>query len=819
MSYPLARIAEALNAALKGPAQRPDIHSILLDSRRLFHPEGVLFVAIEGQRHNGHDYIEELYERGVRAFLTSMHFTTQSYPEASFLQVQDTLEGLQQLAAWHRQHFHLPVVGITGSNGKTIVKEWLYQLLQADYHIVRSPRSYNSQVGVPLSVWQLQKEHELALFEAGISLPGEMARLQRVIQPTIGILTNIGDAHDEGFRDPGHKIREKCRLFQGVELLIANLDNPQLRAEADRLKVPCFTWSFESNADLTISECAPQPDGSSMLHARYKGSSWRMRIPFSDRASLENAVSCWCLLLHLGYSQAQVAARLAKLEPVEMRLELLEGIRGCRLINDSYNSDLTSLAIALDFMGQQTRNGRRTIILSDLLQSGLPKTELYRRVAGLLTEKQVDRLLGVGSDIPLLKKLLPPSLEAHFFEDTAALARQLDRLRFREETILLKGARPFGFEYLARRLARTAHRATLEVDLTAMAKNLNTYHRLLKPRVGMMVMVKAEAYGTGSMEVARLLEYHKVSYLGVAYTDEGIELRQGGIQAPILVLNPEPADYEAMLRYRLEPEIYSPAMLRSFLAFSDRAGEALPFHLKLDTGMRRLGFAPDQWEDLLEQLRSRPELLVASVMTHLAASEDESEDDFTRQQVAIFREGYQRIARVLGYRPLRHVLNSSGIARFPQYQFDMVRLGLGLYGHDDTGKLSLLPALRLKGRVSQLKQLRAGDSVGYGRQGRVDRAATLATVSVGYADGLLRLAGQGRYALHIHGQPAPILGNVCMDMCMVDVTHIPDVREGDEAIVFGPEQPVEKLAQVLETIPYEIFTNISSRVKRVYLQE
>jgi alanine racemase len=593
MSYPLAQIAEALNAALKGPAPRPNIRSILLDSRRLFHPEGVLFVAIEGQRHNGHDYIEELYERGVRAFLTSTHFTCESFPEASFLQVEDTLKGLQELAGWHRQHFHLPVVGITGSNGKTIVKEWLYQLLQADYHIVRSPRSYNSQVGVPLSVWQLQKEHDLALFEAGISLPGEMDRLQRVIQPTIGILTNIGDAHDEGFRDSQHKMREKCRLFREVELLIANLDDPQLRKEVDRLGVPCFTWSFESDADLKISNCAQQPDGSTMLHAQYRGTPWRMRIPFSDRASLENAVSCWCLLLQLGYSQTQIAARLARLEPVEMRLELLEGIRGCRLINDSYNSDLTSLGIALDFMGQQTRNGRRTLILSDLLQSGLPKAELYRRVAGLLTEKQVDRLLGVGSDMPILKQLLPPSLEAHFFEDTAALARQLDRLPFREETILLKGARRFGFEYLARRLARTAHRATLEVDLTAMAKNLNTYHRLLKPRVGMMVMVKAEAYGTGSMEVARLLEYHKVSYLGVAYTDEGIELRQGGIQSPILVLNPEPADYEAMLRYRLEPEIYSPAMLRSFLAFSDRSGEALPFHLKLDTGMRRLGFAPD----------------------------------------------------------------------------------------------------------------------------------------------------------------------------------------------------------------------------------
>jgi len=819
MSYPLAQIAAALDTEIQGNPGAGAIQTLLLDSRRLFHPQGVLFVAIEGMRHNGHDYIETLYERGVRAFLTSEHFSYASYPDAAFLQVEDTLLGLQRLAAWHRQHFHLPVVGITGSNGKTIVKEWLYQLLQDEYHIVRSPRSYNSQVGVPLSVWQLQEEHDLALFEAGISLPGEMERLQTVIQPTMGILTNIGDAHDEGFQSVREKIREKCRLFREVEFVIANLDRPEVREEIDRLGIACFSWSFRQKADLQIERCEGREDGSTMVQALYKGQSLRIRLPFSDRASLENAVSCWCLLLRLGYSQAQIAARLARLEPVEMRLELLEGVNGCRLINDSYNNDLTSLAIALDFMGQQTRQGQRTVILSDVLQSGLSPEVLYRRIADLLAEKQVDRLLAVGPAIQQLQAYLPPGLEAHFFDDTQALAKRIDRLGFREETVLLKGARKFGFEYLARRLARTAHRATLEVDLTAMAKNLNAYHRLLKPGVRMLVMVKAEAYGSGSLEVARLLEYHKVSHLGVAYTDEGIELRQGGIQSPVLVLNPEPADFEAMLRYRLEPEIYSLDMLRTFIAFSHRTGETLPFHLILDTGMHRLGFQAGDLNELRVLLADNPQLMVASIFTHLAASEDQSEDAFTHSQVADFEKGYAQLVQVLGYKPIRHVLNSSGIARFPQYQFDMVRLGLGLYGLDDTGRLSLLPALRLKGRVSQIKRLRPGDSVGYGRQGRIEQPARIATVSVGYADGLLRGAGCGRYSLLIHGRPAPILGQVCMDMCMVDVTHLPDVRVGDEAIVFGPELPVEKLTGTLDTIPYEILTNISSRVKRIYLQE
>lgn len=800
------------------------ITHLLTDSRHVTFAPASLFFALSGPRRDGHAFLSHAWQQGVRFFVVQRLPDLAAFPEACFIQVPDTLQALQTLAAWHRRQFDLPVIGITGSNGKTIVKEWLFQLLHPERHIVRSPRSFNSQTGVPLSVWAMAPEHELAIFEAGISRRGEMTRLAPVVQCTLGVFTCLGDAHSEGFASQKEKLSEKLALFASASLIFYGADDPLVDKAMRALGKPLFRWGAHPEADLQLLEVKILPEQRrTLLKVLYRGMEAQAEIPFADQASIANAMLCWSVLLHLGMPQETISERLARLEPVEMRLEMREAINECILINDSYNSDLSALAIALDFMARQAGGKRRTLILSDILESSRSLNALYASVADLICEKGVHRVLAVGEQARLLASKLPPEVESACFDLAESLLQCINagELDFKGEIILLKGARRFGFERIADRLARKVHQTTLEIHLGALVHNLRQFQQLLAPSVRAMAMVKAAAYGSGSVEIAKTLEQHQVDYLAVAYADEGVELRRNGVQLPIMVLNPEEAVFDMMLRYRLEPELYSLRILRQFAQFCAGRTAEVPVHLKIETGMHRLGFAENDLDEAASILLLHPQLKVVSVFSHLAASENPAHDAFTHQQAERFQCAYAILTQALGYRPLRHLLNSNGIVRFPEYQMDMVRLGIGLYGLDVAAPphLNFQAVLRLKAVISQIKCLHEGDTVGYGRRGVVQPGARIATISIGYADGLLRAAGNGRFSVLIHGQPAPIIGSICMDMCMADVSHIPQAQEGDPVIIFGSEWPVQQLAQALHTIPYEVLTGISPRVKRVYVQE
>lgn len=821
MTYHSSDIQSILKAQwLQKSSTDPKVEHLLFDSRLVAAPASALFFALPGKHRHGVQFIPELYAQGVRQFVVSREIDLQNLPEATILRVPDTLDALQALAAHHRAQFSIPVIGITGSNGKTVVKEWLNQLLAPDFNVVRSPKSYNSQIGVPLSVWQMQERHTLAIIEAGISQTGEMARLEKIIRPSIGIFTNLGPAHEEGFVSDEAKWREKMQLFAHSESLICSVNQAP---QAPHPTLFCWSRNGES-ADLQVVEIEKLPSGSTRIRAQRSdmptGQSIQVLIPFSDEASIENALHCWATLILLQIPQAEIEYRMLRLEPVEMRLEVKAAIQGCTIINDAYSNDLASLRLALQFARQQAGLGKLTLILSDILQSGQSSDQRWKAVADIMTVQSVERIMGIGTDIQALQSHLSPQVEGVFFADTESFLAHFSSLEFRDETILIKGARAFAFERIARRLEQKAHKTVLEVNLSALTHNLKIYQRMLQPGTKMMVMVKAEGYGAGSAQVAKLLEYHPVNYLGVAYADEGIALRKAGVNLPILVLNPENASLDAMGRYRLEPEVYSLKILDEIIAYS-QAKNILSIHLKLDTGMHRLGFDLAEMPVLAEKLRQNPTLRVATVFSHLAASDGPTHDAFTRQQAQSFSDMYTQIVAALGYAPLRHICNTGGIERWPEYHFDMVRLGIGLYGVGGKTVQNRLQTVNfLKATISQIKHVAAGETVGYSRNsGLLDTPKRIATISIGYADGLLRLAGGGRYSVLIRQTLAPTLGNVCMDMTMIDVSHIPEAAVGDEVVIFGDNPPVQALADCLQTIPYEVFTNISERVKRVYWQE
>jgi Alr-MurF fusion protein len=836
--YTLSRICAVTGGELQSArADDPVIGEYLIDSRRLVDPEGCLFIALVTARNDGHRYIEELYDKGVRLFLVQHPVSLPGRqkggipsPDVAFITVTDTLKALQDLAAYHRSLFTGPVLGITGSNGKTIVKEWLFQLLRPDKRIIRSPRSFNSQIGVPLSVLKTGNDHDFAIFEAGISQPGEMEHLEPVIRPTIGLITNIGHAHDEHFRNAVQKTTEKLKLFEHAGLIIYCSDHGMIKEAIDASpvlsKIRAFTWSRSSRADLQITGVERTADRTliSGIHEKQEVS---VSIPFTDDASLENAIHCWAVILCLGTDQTVISARMSCLTPIAFRLELKEAVNGCSLINDIYNSDINSLGVAVDFLMQQNQHPRRTIILSDILQSGREKKELYTEIAELFTIKKIDAVIGIGKDISRYSDLFP--MEGAFFLTTDEFLAHYPISGFRNETILLKGARPFEFEKISQALQQKAHETVLEVNLDAMVHNLNYYRSKLNPGVKTMAMVKAFSYGSGSFEIANLLQFHRVDYLAVAYADEGVELRKAGIRLPVMVMSPEEQSLDLLLKYNLEPEIYNlhilgligKAILRNQTALQDE----VPVHIKLDTGMHRLGFGAGETEELVKQLKANPQLRVRSVFSHLAASEDPSEDDFTRQQIGLFDELSKKITQSVNHPVLRHILNSAGISRFPEAAFDMVRIGIGLYGvgiHEKENSL-LRNVSTLKTVVTQVRHVPAGDTIGYNRKGVADTDKLIAVVPVGYADGLDRRLGKGNGYLYINGRSAPIIGNVCMDLTMLDVTGLADsgmkISEGDEVIVFGDGHPVTELAMQCGTIPYEVLTGISARVKRIYFHE
>ena len=820
MSSNIEEIASIMGATRVGttPAH---VDWILTDSRSLCFPEETLFFALKTKRNDGHKYIYDLYTRGVRNFVVSdLPEKASEYKDANFLVLDRPLKGLQKLATHHREQFQVPVVGITGSNGKTIVKEWLYQLLSPERVITRSPRSYNSQIGVPLSIWLMNEHTELGIFEAGISEMGEMEALKPIIQPTIGILTNIGGAHQENFSSVVDKCMEKLLLFKDCDVVIYDGDNEVISSCVTKSLFTAreIAWSRKDNERPLFIEKIVKEETHTTIYYRYIGLPSSYTIPFIDDASIENSIHCLAVALYMMLPPEQIAERMAKLEPVAMRLEVKEGKNGCTLINDSYNSDLASLDIALDFMQRRSEDKmrKRTLILSDILETGQTSKLLYRQVADLIHSRGVDKLIGVGEDIASSSSRF--ELEKYFFRSTAELLNSGLLNQLHDEIVLIKGSRTFQFDKITDLLELKVHETTLEINLNALVDNLNYYRNKLKPDTKIVCMVKASAYGAGSYEIAKTLEDQRVNYLAVAVADEGSELRKAGITSSIIIMNPEQTAFKTLFDYKLEPEVYSFHLLEELIKAAEREGITnFPIHIKIDTGMHRLGFAPAEIPRLVERLHKQTSVIPRSVFSHLVGSDTERLDTFTRRQIEVFEAAAAQLQEGFSIKIIRHICNTAGIQRYPGAQFEMVRLGIGLYGVDPFTNEMLHNISTLRSTILQIHDVPKEETVGYGRKGILERDSRIAAVPIGYADGLNRHLGNGRGYCLVNGKKAPYVGNICMDVCMIDVTDI-DCREGDKVIIFGDDLPVTVLSDLLDTIPYEVLTSVSNRVKRVYFQ-
>lgn len=801
-----------------------------LDSRKITYPESTVFFAVKNKHQNANLFIENLYKRGVKNFVTDdENLNASQFALANILLVNNSIDALQKLAIHHRDQFiktELKVIGITGSNGKTIVKEWLNQLLENEFSIARSPKSFNSQIGVPLSVLNINSKNNLGIFEAGISLPGEMKKLEKIIKPTIGIFTNIGNAHDEGFKNRKQKINEKLLLFQHSSFLIFCADDADLSEQVKvfqqkNKQLEIFSWGRNNENNLQIKEIT-KTDFSSHVEGIYKRKKYSIIIPFTDDASIQNAVHCWSLLFLLNKNNQEILSRFNSLYPIAMRLELKQGINHCHIINDSYSNDLYSLQIALDFLNQQKQHPNHAVILSDILQSGLDRKKLYADVSSLLLQKNIDHFIGIGPDIFSQQDEFSFLKNKMFFKSTGDFLDNLFLSDFHDETILIKGARQFEFEKISHVLEQKVHQTVLSINLNSIAYNLKKYKEKLNRDTKIMAMVKAFGYGSGSYEIASVLEFNKVDYLAVAYADEGIELRKAGISLPIMVMNIDNSTFDSIVNYNLEPEIFSFQLLHDFTSFLKKSEvQNYPVHLKIDTGMHRLGFMQNEISSLCEKITSTLFIKVKSVFSHLAASEDPAQDDFTLLQYHLFNKCCDQIEKALGYSFDKHIDNTSGISRHPDMQMNMVRLGIGLYGIDGNKKMqkNLKNVSTLTTTISQIKKIEAGETIGYGRMGKVVKNSIIAIVRIGYADGYSRRLGNGIGKMLVKNKLVPVIGNVCMDMTILDVTGIKDLKEEDEVVVFGEALSLQLLASWAETIPYEIMTGISQRVKRIYFQE
>lgn len=818
MTFSIQNIEKILHAKRFGD-NYGSIETISIDSRSLQNNKNTLFFALVGPNNDAHIYIEALIDKGVQNFVVT-HIPEELASKATFFVVENTLDALQRYAAHHRSLFKFPVIGLTGSNGKTIVKEWLNFLLSPDFNIIRSPKSYNSQVGVPLSVLAINEMHNLAIFEAGISKINEMEQLETIIRPTIGVLTNIGSAHDEGFENLGQKIKEKLQLFKNSKRIIyqKNKDIDFMLSSVLPSRVRgLFSWSFsDKTADVFISKTELQDK--TILQVQYNELNFEFEISFQDEASIENAISCLMVLLSFNYDPETIQNRMKWLYPVEMRLKVKNGINNCTLIDDSYSSDFQSLKIALDFLESQTQFKNKTIILSDIFQSGLPNEALYSKVSQLITSHKIDKVIGIGETISAFKNKFDNCV---VFKNTADFFERFNTLNFNNEAILIKGARHFQFEEIVAALEEKKHETVLEINLNAISHNLSYFKSKLKPTTKIMVMVKAFGYGSGGFEIAKLLEHHKVDYLGVAFADEGISLKNAGITLPIMVLNPETTSFSAIIQYKLEPEIYSLKGLNAFLKIAEQRNlKQFPIHIKLDTGMHRLGFEEANIDELISVLKDNPFVSVKSILSHMATSDAFEFREFAHSQIDLFEKLSTKLMIALQISPIRHILNTSGISNFPQAQYDMVRLGIGLYGvSNDADEQKYLENVgTLKSIISQIRTIQAGESVGYGRRFVANKPTKIATIPIGYADGISRHWGNGVGFVTINSQKATIVGSICMDMLMVDVTGI-GCKEGDSVVVFGLNPSVSMIAEQLQTIPYEILTSISQRVKRIFYRE
>ncbi len=816
--YKIKKIANVINANSLLANEEDSIQYLLFDSRKIEDPSLSLFFALKGIR-DGHAFILDAYKQGLRNFVVEKkRVDSSTFPNSNFLEVDDVLAALQALAAYHRSQFSYPVIAIAGSNGKTMVKDWLSSLLSPDYAIVKSPKSFNSQIGVALSLWQMSDDYNIAIIEAGISRPNEMEGLQKMIKPNIGILTNIKKAHFENFNNKEEKLQEKMKLFKEVDLLIYS---PEYIPEQYPLMIRnnTFTWGREDGCDLRLKKRLKTDYGTQIIVADFKEHSYQIEIPFQDDASMENALICWSVLLSFGLKQQVIEERMKALAAVKMRLEMKDGLNNCTIIDDSYSCDVSSLTIALDFLQQQNQHAKRTLILSDIPEIGNDKEKIYRRVAEILENKGVERLIGIGEQISMYSDLFKPN--SKFFSTTTDFIKHSDLFRFQNETILIKGARKFSFETISKLLSSKIHETSLEINLNALENNLKTYKNKLKSQTKIMVMVKAFSYGSGSFEIANLLQFNQVDYLAVAYADEGVTLRSSGISLPIMVMSPDMSSLETLIEHKLEPEIFNFEHLISFISLlNKREIKHYPIHIKLDSGMHRLGFNPEDLLKIVEILNSSDKVKIASVFSHLAGADDPMHDDFSRKQITILNSFSEALSKEVRYPFLTHIANTAAISRFPESELDMVRLGIGLYGinsaHEQENKLETVATLRTT--ISQVKELEESDTIGYGRKGSLNKKGQIATVKIGYADGYNRRFGNGVGKMLINGFLVPTVGDICMDMCMLDISDLP-IKEGDEVIVFGTNPKIEDLAKDIETIPYELLAGISQRVKRVYFYE
>ncbi|PIQ49540.1 MAG: bifunctional UDP-N-acetylmuramoyl-tripeptide:D-alanyl-D-alanine ligase/alanine racemase [Cytophagales bacterium CG12_big_fil_rev_8_21_14_0_65_40_12] len=806
----LSKILSLTNGKYLSRSEDHEILYLNTDSRTAFDTHSGLFFAIDGEHHDGHTFVNDLIKTGFKNFIVEKQIAVEN-PDVNIIQVESSLKALQCVAAFHRSNFKNDVLAITGSNGKTIVKEWLAQLVSEKLNVCKSPKSYNSQIGVPLSVWNLKEENDLGIFEAGISMPNEMHKLQLIIKPTHGILTNIGSAHEEYFESIEQKLEEKLRLFEASEVLFHCNDKALINEGIAKMrkqpkKVIC--WGFNINADLKVSHL-----NNTLYRFETNKETFDIKLLSNNETYLENILHCICFAYFTGFKPFEIQKGIEGLKPITMRLELKKGINNTYLVDDTYNNDLAGFETALDFLGQQKHYNKKTIIISDILQTG-SKKETYQRVAELIVERAVDQVYAIGSELKAHANFFPKSTQ--FFETTASFLED-PSIHFEKEVILIKGARRFGFEKIVKQLMERVHNTVLEINLDAITHNLNIYRKLLRPKTKLLIMVKALAYGSGGAEIANLLQFHKVDYLGVAYVDEGVQLRNAGIKIPIMVINPSEDDLENLIHFNIEPEIYSLNQLKIFSDFYKKKGMELCGHFTINTGMNRLGFNPESVDALIEQVKLTPNLKVQSVYTHLAAADEDEHLEFSLQQIKLFTATAEKIESSLGIKTIKHALNSAGITRFPNYQFDMVRLGIGLYGIEPNGNQQneLKPISTLKTKISQIRSVKKGESVGYGRKGKVDHDMRIATIAIGYADGFSRIFSNGNGEVMVNGKLAKVVGNVCMDMTMIDISNI-EAEEGDAVIIFGEQPSIIDLAKKANTIPYEILTNVSDRVKRVY---
>lgn len=826
MTYSIEKVTTLIGARRYGD-KAANIGFLLTDSRSLCFPEETLFFALKSGRRNGHDFIPDLYRRGVRNFVVDAlpQDYASTYAGSNFLKVISPLEALQRLAERHRDEFNIPIVGVTGSNGKTIVKEWLYQLLSPSLSVTRSPRSYNSQIGVPLSVWLLGEQSQVGVFEAGISQPGEMQALRNIIQPTIGVITNIGSAHQENFPSVEAKVDEKLDLFRDAHVIVYPGDSKEIacRVGERQFKGERLWWSVaDASAPLYIKNVEKGETSTTVTYIYNKvGEECQYTLPFIDEASVENSITCCAVCLSLGLSAADIAGRMPKLEAVAMRLEVKQGQHGCTLINDSYNSDINSLDIALDFISRRPdhKGRRRTLILSDILQSGMTRDQLYAEVSELCVKRGVEKFIGVGPDLMAEADRIGVG-EKYFFPDSQTFIKSPVFSTLRDEVILIKGARAFGFDGISELLEQKVHETILEVNLQAVVDNLNYYRSYMKPETKLVCMVKANAYGSGAVEVAKTLQDHRVDYLAVAVADEGVTLRKNGITSNIMIMNPEMTAFKTMFDYDLEPEVYSFRLLDALVKAARREGiTGYPVHIKLDTGMHRLGFNPKtDIDELIHRLQSQNAIIPRSVFSHFVGSDSDDFDNFSKMQFDLFDEASSKLQAAFPHKILRHICNSAGIEHFPERHLDMCRLGLGLYGIDSRDNHILNNVSTLKTTILQLRDVPKEETVGYSRKGHLTRDSRIAAIPIGYADGLNRHLGRGNCYCLVNGQKAPYVGNICMDVAMIDVTGIP-CKEGDTVEIFGDHLPVTVLSDVLDTIPYEVLTSVSDRVKRVYYQD